>query len=79
MVKRNKYQARKSITKMSCRISSLRKVVEEVEGPCETLKTVVLVYRSAGRWCSRVSAPGLLNKIKFLKRKEKGKGKGESS
>jgi hypothetical protein len=37
-VKRNKYQARKSLTKVSCRISSLRKVAEEVEGPCETQK-----------------------------------------
>jgi hypothetical protein len=36
--KRNKYQARKSLTKVSCRISSLRTVAEEVEGPCETQK-----------------------------------------
>ena len=59
MGERNKYQARKSITKVSCRISSLRKVAEEVRGSCETSKTVVLVYRSAGRWCSRAFAPGL--------------------
>ena len=61
MGERNKYQARKSITKVSCKISSLRKVAEEVRGPCETSKTVVLVYRSAGRWCSRAFAPGLLD------------------
>ena len=36
MGKRNRYQARKSITKVSCRISSLRKVAEEVKGPCES-------------------------------------------
>ena len=33
-----------------------RKVVKDRENESET---VVLVYRSAGRWCSRLFAPGL--------------------
>ena len=41
---RNKYQARKSITKVSCRISSLRKVAEEVRGPCETSKKLWFLF-----------------------------------
>jgi len=52
-VKRNKYHARKPITKVSCRISSLRKVAEEVKDRANS-ETVVLVYRSAGRWCSHL-------------------------
>ena len=51
MVKRNKYQARKSITKVSCRISSLRKVVEEVEGLCETPKTVTARLDAGAHVC----------------------------
>jgi len=56
-VKRN--HARKPITKASCRISSLRKVAEEVKDRANP-KTVVLVYRSAGCWSSHLFAPGLL-------------------